>query len=77
MGDGQVLGSSLNCPESAGGPLWVKNGPNAMFVLSPHYPKLRTLVGAAGRSVQCQNRTHAPQQTASSFDHLVGALLKM
>jgi hypothetical protein len=34
-----------------------------MFVLSPHYPKLRTLVGAAGRSVQCQLRTHAPQQT--------------
>jgi hypothetical protein len=34
----------------------VKNGLNAMFVLSPHYPKLRTLVGAAGRSVQCHNR---------------------
>ena len=47
---------------------WVKNGPTAMSALSPHYPKLRTLVGTAGRSLVCQKLTHAPRQT-----DLVGA----
>src|SRR4029450_10489195 len=49
------------------------NGPKATSVLSPFDSQLRTLIGAARRSHSCQNRTHAPQQTAPLFDHLVGA----
>jgi hypothetical protein len=36
----------------------------------------RTNAGAAGLSALCQKRTHAPQQTTSLFDHLVGTLLE-
>jgi hypothetical protein len=38
------------------------NGPKAKSALSPVYPTLRTLVGVAGRSLSCHNRTLAPQQ---------------
>jgi hypothetical protein len=41
--------------------------------LSPFYPQLRTLIGAAGTAASCQEATYAPQQTAPLFDHLVGA----
>jgi hypothetical protein len=41
---------------------WVKTGPKAMSELSPVYPKLRTLVGAACRSLPGQFLTSAPQQ---------------
>src|SRR5882724_144904 len=38
----------------------------------PVYPGQRTLSDRLGRSVSCQQETHAPQQTASLFDHHVG-----
>ena len=46
-----------------------------MSALSPFYPQLRTLVGAAGTAAQCQLQTYAVQQNASLFDHLVRELL--
>src|SRR5712671_3862513 len=52
--------------------LRVKNVPTAMSALSPFYPELRTLVGAAGRSLVCHKETHALQQKIRSLDHLVG-----
>src|ERR1700716_4327743 len=44
-----------------------------MSTLGPLYPELRTLASAAAMSQLCQERTHAPQQNPSSFDHLIGA----
>src|SRR5258705_9441722 len=38
---------------------------------SPFYPQKRTSSGCCRMSVWCHNRTHASQQTASLFDHLV------
>jgi len=37
-------------------------GRGGMSALSPFYPQLRTLVGAAGTAASCQKLTHAPQQ---------------
>ena len=42
---------SLQCPS------WVKLGRGGMSALSPFYPQLRTLVGAAGTAAQCQQAT--------------------
>ena len=61
---------------SSTGPLMfevgVRIGRGGMSALSPFYPQLRTLVGAAGTAASCQEATYAPQQTAPLFDHLVG-----
>ena len=42
-------------------------GRGGMSALSPFYPQLRTLVGAAGTAASCHFRTHAPQQNAFSI----------
>ena len=39
----------------------------------PLYTRQRPNSGHCGRSELCHKQTHAPQQTASLFDHLVGA----
>src|SRR6266446_8254561 len=49
------------------------NGPKATSALSPFDSQLRTLIGAARRSHSCHKPTYAVQQTASLFDHFVGA----
>jgi hypothetical protein len=36
-------------------------------------PLKQTSAGRLGMSEKCQQETHAPQQTASLFDHLAGA----
>jgi hypothetical protein len=54
--------------------MWVMNGPKAMSALSPFDSQLRTLVGAAVGRIRAHKQTHALQQTACLFDHLVGAL---
>jgi hypothetical protein len=38
----------------------------------PLWPEQRTQLGHRGMSELCQEETHAPQQTAPLFDHLVG-----
>jgi hypothetical protein len=43
----------------------VRLGRGGMSALSPFYPQLRTLVGAAGTAAQCHFRTPAPQQNYS------------
>src|SRR5271169_2886044 len=40
--------------------------------LCPLWSKSRQTIATQRLSAMCQNRTHAPQQTASLFDHLVG-----
>jgi hypothetical protein len=39
----------------------------------PAFPHKQTFSGSVGMSQWCQIRTHAPQQTTTLFDHLVGA----
>jgi hypothetical protein len=53
-------------------------GSGEPFAESPLYPDERTSSDRADRSVSCQFRTHAPQQTTCTnrsdlLDHLVGA----
>src|SRR6266540_4200465 len=55
----------------------VKNRPRATVASSRLHPDKQTSVAAAGRSVECQQRIHAPQQSASSLDHLVGGDCKV
>ena len=50
-----------------------KNGPDCIKTLLPVHPDQRTSSDRPGMSQTCHQETHAPQQTASLFDHLVGA----
>jgi len=52
---------------------WVIRDQFGTFAQSPLYPQHRTSAKRAGTSVSCHNRTHASQQAASLFDHLVCA----
>src|SRR4029434_10319805 len=54
---------------TAQGPL----GHSAMSTRCPLWIALRTQVGHFPTTEKCQERTHAPQQIVSLFDHLVGS----
>ena len=51
---------------------WSRNQVAVMSTSFPLCPRIQTLPDAVGTSHLCQQQTHAPQQTASLFDHLVG-----
>src|SRR5258705_4492589 len=51
--------------------------PNWAVCATSAFPLLATRSGHRLRSVSCQERTHAPQQMPSLFDHFVGELLKL
>src|SRR5262249_3640352 len=63
---GTDKGARLACP------LWVISGHHKTFNPCPLYPRKRTLGLSSEMSALCQKRTHAPQQNAHLFDHLVG-----
>src|SRR5450759_2680514 len=44
----------------------------AMSALLPLYPRKPTFIVRDGMSQRCQEETHAPQQTTSLFDLLIG-----
>jgi hypothetical protein len=52
----QVLGGGLNCSESDGGPVWVKNGPSVPSALSPLYPPIADVM-LQGRERQLRARS--------------------
>src|SRR5207247_178208 len=58
---------------TAGPYIWVKPGPRALSRTLPLSHRQRNSTSRRAMSQSCQFRTHAPQQTASSFKHLVGA----
>jgi len=51
---------------------WSRNQVAVMSTSFPLCPRIQTLPDAVGTSHLCQQQTHAPQQSASLFDHLVG-----
>jgi hypothetical protein len=54
-------------------PQWVKSATLTARRSLPVFPYEQTSAAPVGMSQRCQFRPHAPQQTASLFDHLVGA----
>jgi hypothetical protein len=56
---------------------WVQTGSVSLSDRRLLYLGKRTSIYAAAMSEKCQFQTHAPQQTATLFDHLVSALLKL
>src|SRR6266480_4680326 len=59
------------CPE------WVKPGLQGLFAPSPLRRRKRNSKRHSPMSQSCQRRTPAPQQRASSLDHLVRAPLEL
>jgi hypothetical protein len=53
-------------------PLWVKSCRGAVKLACPLYPRKLPRLSPTGAAVKGHKRTHAPQQTASLLDHLVG-----
>src|ERR1700676_195147 len=53
--------------------IWVKIATLTARRSLPVFPYEQTSAAPVGMSQRCQEETHAPQQTASLFDHLVGA----
>src|SRR5258706_689856 len=58
-------------------PRWFKIGSGLDCAARPFCPQEQTSSGRHGMSEKCQERTHAPQQMPSLFDHFVGELLKL
>lgn len=72
IGSNGHVDSGCEGPKTCGQcPKWVKSCPDDPEVQLPLCTRKRTQIGHRAMSGSCQQETHAPQLTASSFDHLV------
>jgi hypothetical protein len=70
---GAFAGRARRCPRRDAGLFRVHCAISTAGQPLPVYPDNRTSSGHAGMSGLCHEETHAPQQRAELFDHLVGA----